>query len=439
MNNLLIFAEKTAPRLEYTCRLIFTQHLGVAYAITTDQQAFDRYTGPKIWYGSAVSDYPVQITSTGLLFETGISEQDIKTTDFNGLTVPFSAEGGSFPFDLFTAVFYMLSRYEEYLPFEPNQYGQFKATDSLAFKLGFLDKPVVDIWIEELKAALQKNYPALQFKTKQFSAVFTYDIDVAYAYKGRPLYITLGNLLNDLVRLRTGEIAKRLKTLLGLAIDPFDTYPFISEQQKKYGFGVIFFHLLGKKNKYNRNIDAGKKVLQQLIKSLGGRFTTGIHPSYYTDGDFNLLQKEKGLLQEMLGRNITISRQHYLRLLFPATFQNLLKAGITDDYTIGYGEMPGFRAGTCTSYPFYNLVTETETTLILHPAACMDVTFTDDLKLEPAASLQLIKKLIDAIKAVNGNFIFIWHNNTLSNLNGWKEMTMIHNETGAYVTERLKN
>ncbi len=432
MNSLLIFAEKSGPRLEYVCRLLFGRHLGIAYEITADTALFENYAGPRINYSNINSNCAIQLIPAGLLFESGIRKQDISTTVYKELQVPFAIYGGSFPFDILSAVFYLVSRYEEYLPFEPNQYGQFRATDSLACQLGFLDKPVVDTWAGYLKNELQQHYPSLQFKERQFSAIFTYDIDVAWAYKGRNTLTNAALMLKDMASLQPGRLRKRLAVLSGRMKDPFDTYAHIAEQKKILGHNTIFFFLLGHRNQYNRNLSPYSNAMQQLIKEMSREHTTGIHPSYFAHDDYLQLQHEKLLLESVCEKKITQSRQHYLRLTLPNTYMNLAASGITDDYTMGFAELPGFRAGTCTAFNFYNLVTEEETGLTIHPNTFMEGTFIEDLQLSPAATFTRMKILADEVKKVNGGFICIWHNHSISDEGIWKGMKEVHDQIAAY-------
>lgn len=432
MNSLLIFSENTSPRLDYVCRLLFTDHLGLAFSITTDKEHFKTATGPKLNYSTSSLPCPLRIEASTLLFETGIKKQDIKIAAYKGLNVPFAREQGDFPFDIFAAVFFFVSRYEEYLPFEPNQYGQFKAADSLAHQLGILEKPVVEIWIHELAKELLRHYPGLQVKQKTFTAIFTYDIDVAYAYKGRSLLQQMGHIVKDAATLQFKKLARRLKVLLQKAADPFDTYDHIEETAGRYKHPVIFFLLVGPRNTYNRNLAPYSKSMQQLVQKLGRLFPIGIHPSYYTSNNLLQLQHEKLLLETSASKKITQSRQHYLRLEFPETYSNLLKAGITDDYTLGFAELPGFRAGTCNPFRFYNLLTETGTELMIHPNTYMEGTFAEDLQLHPAATQERMEILIDEVKKVNGTFICIWHNHSISDEGNWKGMKAVHDHTAAY-------
>ena len=66
----------------------------------------------------------------------------------------FSVNNSVFPFDPFAASFFMISRYEEYLPHIKDIHGRFEAKESLAFKNNFLEKPIVDIWINLIKKEL---------------------------------------------------------------------------------------------------------------------------------------------------------------------------------------------------------------------------------------------------------------------------------------------
>jgi hypothetical protein len=432
MNSLLIFAEKATPRLLYVCKLIFNRHLGLQYSIITESQVFNEYPGAKINYTNQQNTDGIHIKPASLLFETDIRNQTVATGQFRDNTVPFFTGQGTLPFDVFAAIFYLISRYEEYLPFEPNQYGQFKATDSLTFKLGFLQKPVVDIWVDELKTVLQKIYPRLTFKEKKFITTFTYDIDVAYAYKSRSLAITAINIIKDLVKLNFSGIKKRLAVLKNTAADPFDTYRHITAVKEKHQHNLIYFFLLGPKNKYNRNLNPYSKPMQTLMQQLFKTTTVGMHPSYYAHDNYLQLQHEKLLLEEIINSKVYNSRQHYLRLIFPTTYENLIQAGITNDYTLGFAELPGFRTGTCTAFNFYNLKTEEETNLTLHPNTFMEGTFIEDLQLSAEAALPLMKQLIDEVKKVNGHLISIWHNHSLSNQKEWAGLKDVHDAIAEY-------
>jgi len=91
-----------------------------------------------------------------------------------------------------------------------------------------------------------------------------------------------------------------------------------------------------------------------------------------------------------------------------------------EDYTMGYAAEPGFRAGICTPFYFYDLDYETETKLLVYPFTVMDGTLRDykDVGIEEAKAI--IQSLIYEVKAVNGTFISLWHNESLSDQGRWK-------------------
>jgi hypothetical protein len=164
--------------------------------------------------------------------------------------------------------------------------------------------------------------------------------------------------------------------------------------------------------------------LQQLVKWIAGFSKAGIHPSYFSSENVYYLKDEKQELEKLLRSPVTISRQHYLRWEIPGTFTALTDAGITDDYSMGFAEQPGFRAGICTPFHFYNLLVEVETPLTIHPISYMDGSFIEDMNLSPEESIEEIKKIVATVKKVNGHFICIWHNHTLSEYGiyiGWRK------------------
>ena len=109
-----------------------------------------------------------------------------------------------------------------------------------------------------------------------------------------------------------------------------------------------------------------------------------------------------------------------MKLRFPETYQNLLKVGILEDYSMGYADDIGFRAGIATPFYWYDLENEQATALKIHPFAVMEVTMQQYLQLSPEEAVEQVKPLIAATKAVGGTFSTLWHNSTLSNIEEWE-------------------
>lgn len=419
---LLIYTPKITKRVSYIFKLIFGQIMGVAYEITSLSEKYIAYEGPKFTYAPSPFGKELFFQSSEILYKTGIEGQELTVVNFEKTKCFYQVyhQQSALPFDPFAASFFLVTRYEEYLPFIKDNFGRFEASQSIAQKHGFLRKPVVNIWIEKIRSILTSNYPDLKFKERKFKFVPTFDIDSAYAYKYKGTVRTIGGIFSDLTKFEFAAILERLMVLAGLQKDPFDTYSLMLQLQKKFDLKPLFFILLGDYSDLDKNIPANSRNFQTLIKSLADYAEVGIHPSYYSLENPEKIKIEIERLSRIVNREITKSRQHFLRLSFPSSYRNLINLDITDDYTMGYASSPGFRAGICDPFYYYDLDLETETNLRVHPFEVMEGTLRDYLEKDTGQSLEIIKMLIDEVKSVNGTFVTLWHNESLSNAKRWK-------------------
>ena len=421
-NQLLILVSNVSPRVEYIFDFIFKNQLGLAWQLTLSETDYKNYKGPKINYTSKrITDY-LFIKEYGLLKETEISNHQINVTE-NGGTKFFFQQECDTGFDIFAAAFYLLSRYEEYLPHTTDDHGRFQETSSLAYKNNFLRIPIIDTWIKNLKSILKERFPHLNFKTNKFNAIMTYDIDVAYKYKGREFFRMAGSLVKNGLK-KPGSIKDRMAVIHGKTKDPWDVYDNIKELIKKYELPSIFFFLVGNRSKYDHNLFYKNAEMQNLVNKIQSFSEAGIHPSYNTSLRKDLIEEEKARLQFLTKKPITKSRQHYLKFSLPNTFLELSRLGIKEDYSMAYAASSGFRAGTGFPHFFYDLKNEKIVPIKIFPAACMEVTYKDFLNASPEDFLKECKYLADEVNKVGGTFISIWHNNTLGNdnlPNGWAD------------------
>jgi len=145
----------------------------------------------------------------------------------------------------------------------------------------------------------------------------------------------------------------------------------------------------------------------------------GIHPSYYS-GEHDKMSKEKKMLEHIAGRNIHISRQHYIRMKIPQTYHLLLKNGITEDYSMGYGSHLGFRAGTGNSFFWYDLELEAVTTLRIHPFCFMDTTAHFEAKFSAMEAFEKLNTMSKILERTGSTLITVFHNFSLGTGNEWK-------------------
>lgn len=425
---ILIYTPKITKRVSYIFKLFFENLMGLEFELTAKTDVFNAFGGAKINYSKEAFDNLLTFQPVDLLFKTGIEGQELNVFDYHDHKAffPVFSEKSAFPFDPFAAAFYLVSRYEEYLPYKKDRFGRFDAPESISFKYNFLHKPVVNIWAEQLKQLLKERYPDLKFKKRQFRFTPTIDIDAAYAYKFKGFVRTIAASVRDAFQLQFGEIGERFGVLTGRLHDPFDTYAFHLSLQKEFNLHPVFFILIADYGRFDKNLPVNNSKFHQLIKWLADYSEVGIHPSFESNSRFHLLETEVERLSKILNREITKSRQHFLRLNFPVTYRNLIQADITDDYTMGYASHPGFRAGICDPFHFYDLDMETETMLRVHPFQVMDGTLRDYMLKTIDESQEIIREMMDEVKAVNGTFVSLWHNESLSDQKRWKGWQQVY-------------
>lgn len=421
---ILVYSHKITNRIKYSFKLIFTDVLESEVTFTDNKDEFEKSTFPKINYSHHKTETGIFFKPSSLLFETGIKEQEIDVFEHNQNKCFFRVSNESaMPFDAFAASFYLVTRYEEYLPQIRDQFDRFTAVESLAFQQKFLKKPLINIWANEIAAIVKAHYPQLVFPEKKFKYISTIDIDNAYAYKHKGLLRITAGMLKAIVK--GNDFGKRVKVLLNLAHDPYDTFKEQFEIHQKYHIKPIYFFLLGDYGFNDKNISVKNRKFQSLIKSIADYYEVGIHPSYASNSDVVILTKEINRLKNIMHRDVTKSRQHFLKLTLPETYRNLIDNDITHDFTMGYSGQPGFRASICSPFYFYDLDTETATNLQIIPFAVMEATFKYYLKSSPEEANKEIHELLEAVKSVNGTFVSVWHNESLSdegNWEGWKEV-----------------
>jgi len=426
---LLVYVPKKTARLHFVFDFILKQILGIEFSITSDKEEFSKSASPKLNYSEAQFEKEPFVHASNLLFEKGIKEQDVAFNIWGETPVLFySHPHYEFPFDPFGAAFYLLTRYEEHLPHLRDNYDRYIPNASVAVKKNFIGKPVVDIWAYQVKTYLKKYFPELKLSKRNYNYISTIDIDNAYAFREKGLPRTVGAYLRSLINLRFHDFSQRLRTQLGLMHDPYDTYAMQLEIQKKYHIETIYFFLLGDYDLNDKNVSASSDRFRSLIKHLADYAGTGIHPSYASNEKPEKMKKEIMRLNKILRREVKRSRQHFLKLTFPQTYRTLIENDITDDYTMGYAQITGFRAGTCTAFRFYDLDREEATPLLIHPFAVMDATLKYYMKMSPEESIPHIGKLIEEVKKVDGTFISLWHNESLSNYKQWTGWKNVYEE-----------
>jgi peptidoglycan/xylan/chitin deacetylase (PgdA/CDA1 family) len=361
------------------------------------------------------------IRSHDLLFDQGVSDLEINIQKWDEVTCFFNAGSkSSIPFDIFAASFFLISRYEEYLPHVRDKHERFNPEQSVAFKYRFLEKPVVDIWAMKLKEVLLEKFPKYSFPDRAFECVSTIDVDNAFAYKYKSFVRSTGGFINDFFRFKLRSFWDRLMVLLRFRKDPYNVFDRILELSAAHNIKTIFFFLIADYTTFDTNVSPAKNKFRLLIKHIADYASVGLHPSYFTMKNAQMLKKEKIRLENITNTQTIRSRQHFLRFSLPETYQNLIDLEIEEDYSMGYASHIGFRASTCTPFYFYDLDFEIQTPLKIYPFALMDTTLNDYMGLTPKQSLGKVKDLYQEVKNVQGTLMTLFHNESISGYMRWR-------------------
>ncbi len=321
--------------------------------------------------------------------------------------IPFTPH---LPFDILSFLFYHLSRMEEYTDIGKDKHGRFQAHQSKAFQLGFLQIPAVDIIVEKLSYLIAKDCSILIPKS-----LVTIDVDVAFAFRHKPFYIQMLSLVKDFIRRDFQRIQSRISTYLTKSNDPYDTFDELIELNNKTPHPFIFFFLVGKRGYFDRNISPHREKMKEVLLKISQHFEIGLHPSYQSNSHPSLIEEEKNILEHYIQKKVIKSRQHYLKIALPDTYQKLIEYGIQEDYSMGYSDAHGYRAGTAGSFLWYDLTHEKITDLRIFPFQIMDVTMKKYLEWEPHQSMENLAPIYK-----NRPFTIIWHNSNLSKLENWE-------------------
>jgi hypothetical protein len=416
LNPIAIYTDHCSKRLQYACYIIFEVVLKVPYTLSPLPNR-EQDNLPSILYAShkPISlSHCVQILPEQILFRTKIEKTEVPLIWRNNIPLlfaDFENVENELGFDIFAAVFFMVTRFEEYLPFLPDKFGRFPEALSVSGRYDFTHLPVVHYWVMMLWEILLEKWPYLQKPNARPSAIFTYDIDVAYAFKGRTPGRHALSLAKDFVKLDFKNLATKVRTGWGKHQDPSDTYHHISAHSIPR---IFFFLLADTKSQYDRNLSPTSRVLLRLIKKIyKTEGVPGIHPSYYSSEKTHLIEEEKKTLENIVNHTVTKSRQHFLKFKTPETFRALIAAGIKEDYSMQYPEMPGFRAGICMPYLWFDVEKDEMTTLMIYPGCIMETTFRDDLLIPAPLTMDWYQRTWESVKKVGGCFIPIWHNDSL--------------------------
>lgn len=369
--DILIYIPKITPRINYTFRQVCKRILGFNISFTTKIETFIGFKGVKFSYANQRLGNEIFIQAHGLLNEQGVNDLEISVSEWQGNPYFFKTSNQSdIPYDIFAASFYLLTRYEEYLPHVKNRISDFPAQDSLGYQNNFLTKPIINIWMRDFAKILKDKFEDTVYTQQHTNLKMLVAVERAFKYRKHGISRSIVSFLSDTFRFRFKDIFTRIKTWLNPSNDPYDIYDELIGYRDKLGFEIIFMFQLGDYSIHTKNINYRKRVYKKLIKSMGDYCEIGLMPSYEAIQDYDTFRKEAKRFEQIANHEMTNIMIKDRGLNFPDFYVSLDKTDVEHDFSMGYYNEIGFRAGTCTPFLFYDLNLEQASPIQVHPYFC---------------------------------------------------------------------
>ncbi|MCX2573973.1 DUF7033 domain-containing protein [Pedobacter sandarakinus] len=407
---LIVFSSVLTPRIKYIFNFIFRDILKAEVLFTGNEQQFLESTDIKISYGNQPIADELFFKSTPLLFANKVEEIVVKTTIFGENQVPFPVQNSLLPFDVFAASFFILSRYEEYL-YQKRTDEEFSANKSYQYKWKILDRPIIDEWALIIRNLIRTRYPQVKFHEKSFVQQLTINIHIEPSAPGgiieKAKFYANAVLSKDNTYLSNKfDLVTGISVPVEKALQEVEPYVVATNIKTTYFLGFP-------------KVPASYIQLKEISSILKGKSVGLLAPCTSTKQQIGNIKESLSRLKTNLPSLVLFSSQQLEVLKFPVCYLNLISSGVTADYSMGYAATPGFRAGTCTPFSWYDLQLEKVTLLAVTPYAFADTALEH---LSQESMNNIIDDLLDAVKMVSGCFCSSWQLKRLSSHLKYKKL-----------------
>ncbi len=355
--------------MTYLFRQVFIRILEFPVSFTSSIEKFVSYSGPKLTYTYRPIGSEFFIASHDLLFQQGIQEVPIEVHVWSGLPAFFKqGKLSQLPYDIFAASFYLMSRYEEFLPQVKDEFGSFLAYQSLASKNNFLELPLIDLWSIRLKDKLHEFFsdlPNVPWKKPKFQPIVS--VVNPYQYQKKSLLLKLSDSVNAVWRLNFFDLIEQFLVLFGLRKDPHNNFEELEALFKEFGNKPLYFFLFAKNTFYDRGVTIYNFSFRKLIKNIADLNMVSLLASYASQNEPRTLFEECAQLKKLILNKLNSVRFNYGLLSASSGYYTLLEQEIQMDYSMGYKEDLGYRASTAVPFYFYDLNNDIQTQLKIYP------------------------------------------------------------------------
>ncbi len=371
---ILVYSHKITPRLTYVFRQLFIRILELPICFTSSLEKFVSHSGPKLSYTHQPLGNEFFLASHELLFQKGIQDVPIEIHNWFGLAAFFKkSQPSQLPFDIFAASFYLICRYEEFLPHVKDEFGAFLANQSLASKNNFLEQPLIDLWAIRLKDKLHEFFsdlPHMSWKKPKFQPIIS--VVNPYQYQKKSLLLKLSDTMTSIWKFNFLDLIEQYLVLLGLRKDPHNNFEELEALFKKFGNKPLYFFLFAKNTFFDRGVSTHNFSFRRLIKNIADLNRVSLLASYATQMETKTLSKECDQFKKLIHKKVDEVRFNYGLLCAASDYYTLLEQEIKMDYSMGYKDELGYRASTAVPFYFYDLKNDIQTPLKIHPVVAED-------------------------------------------------------------------
>ena len=418
-----IYTDKYTNRLKYVADHIFKRILGQSVNIVNKVEDLPTLSAcPLIVYSETLKvKGALHIVPNGLLFKKGVREYDITMNTWDGVKTFFATKGGDIPFDIFSASFYLLSRYEEYLPIKENfdSKGCFISEKSLAYKEGFLETPLVDVWALKLEEKLNSLFPNYTSSIdRRFRFLPIISVNTPYRYR---TYSVLGNVLRlgkKVLERDWSELKKQLRVLLRIDQDPYCNVEKIVELHNRNSLRPLFAFRISNKKWYKRPVYFAYSTYKKVLCR---NYQIALCISGVASNSVTQLKMEQKILSRIFRTRIVIGTSSLSEYVVPKFYRNLSNSKIKEDFSMSYPDRIGFRASTCTPFRVYDLNREEYYRIDVHSVP-FTVWSVKRMGLNKEEIVKAATSMAKTVKSLKGEFIIASHNYNFvdsSMLKGW--------------------
>lgn len=405
-----IIIDASTKRLKYIFDFMFGTLFDIPFQLI-EKKDFNGEDLPNlIFYTSNDPNYKIWFKSHPILLENGIREIEFDFAEYQNFRYPFSInDGGLLAFDPFALGFYFLTQYQEWLPNLPlDNHGRFMVKNSKIFP--YIEFPMVEVAAKIIRMELEKNGFVFPPKKNHYSFTPTFDLDVAFAHLAKPLKRHVLGSAKLIVNREFSQVAERVKVWIKPQNDSFDVFDEILNSLIEGNFQAIFFALVGKNSEFDHNNHPKSKRYRELLLKLSTHHHVELHSSYFSKDKLEFFTNEKKCVESIIGKKVIANRQHFLRYRLPEYLYLLLKQDITDDYSVGFTDFWGYRAGTSFSYQAFDLLKNEVLPITMHPFVFMDTALKKMFNGDVVLITDKMIELIDDAKQNGVPLIGVWHN-----------------------------